>query len=217
LVSPGSNLPPLPTAGSAMDGGGGANRSGNNDAARRRRFDKSAVAGQGQGDTSVQCLVPPGGRNGAMVALLGPPRGTMVVRRPPTLLREVWRPDGACLICDNGNWRVSPAVKPCYCCWRPTIVWLRRSACWSGVSSGGGDDDSEAKLQRWTVECCTRDVASAEVAARVVLASYGEWWQWGSWLRAKALTRLDLVDWQRRPRESLSLLRVPFGSDNPTT
>jgi hypothetical protein len=96
--------PPLPTAGSAMDGGGGANRSGNNDAARRRRFDKSAVAGQGQGDTSVQCLVPPGERNGAMVALLGPRRGTMVVRRPPTLLREVWRPDGACLICDNGNW-----------------------------------------------------------------------------------------------------------------
>jgi hypothetical protein len=47
---------------------------------------------------------PPRWWGGAMVALLGPRSGTMVVWRLPVWVHEVRRPGGACLFGDS-NWR----------------------------------------------------------------------------------------------------------------
>jgi hypothetical protein len=50
---------------------------------------------------------------GVVVALLNPQRGTMVVRRPPTLWREVRCRGGTCLICDSVGGGHSTAAGPC--------------------------------------------------------------------------------------------------------
>jgi hypothetical protein len=79
----------------AVTAGGGS--------ARRRRLQRAdggfwrRTTGHGRGDAAVQRLVPPGGRSGTMVVWLGIQRGTAVVRRPPTLLREVRHRGGALL------------------------------------------------------------------------------------------------------------------------
>jgi hypothetical protein len=55
----------------------------------------------------------------------------------------------------------------------------------------------------------------ADAAAGVAPTCCDERLQQELLLRAKALVRLILVVWRRRPRVSLSLLRAPSSSDNP--
>jgi hypothetical protein len=69
-----------------------------------------------------------------MVAPLGPWRGTLVVRQPSAMSREVWRRDGVCPICECGRRWV---LHSCGVGLLPTVVratcdgcvWLRRSVC----------------------------------------------------------------------------------------
>jgi hypothetical protein len=72
------------------------------------------------------------------------------------------------------------------------------------------------KLLRQLVVCCVETTSrrrwckgAIDLLRRTVVV--------GLLFRAKARARLALVDWRRRPRASLSLLRASFWSDNPSS
>jgi hypothetical protein len=75
---------------------------------------------------------------------------------------------------------------------------------------------SQQEPRRRAVWCGDMDILLVRMIAMVVSASCGDRSQWGSSLRAKALTRFSLVEWRRRLRASLPLLRVLLWSGNPT-